>query len=99
MRCACSLDLLLTCFIHPFIHSFIHSFTHSFILETYIEPLQETTTQRRSKPSHLPRRTSERFKIWKGEPPEGTAAQRGDHSMLIAGGPTTEKALRCIMVI
>src|SRR6218665_1036069 len=25
---------------------------HSFILETYIEPLQETTTQRRSQPSH-----------------------------------------------
>ena|SRR6218665_2472419 len=26
----------------------IHSFIHSFILETYIAPLQETTTQRRS---------------------------------------------------
>src|SRR6218665_843886 len=25
---------------------------HSFILETYIAPLQETTTQRRSQPSH-----------------------------------------------
>jgi len=30
----------------------IHSFIHSFILETYIAPLQETTTQRRSQPSH-----------------------------------------------
>src|SRR6218665_4029120 len=27
-------------------------FIHSFILETYIAPLQETTTQRRSQPSH-----------------------------------------------
>src|SRR6218665_3300314 len=31
---------------------YIHSFIHSFILETYIAPLQETTTQRRSQPSH-----------------------------------------------
>src|SRR6218665_667379 len=29
-------------------HSTNHSFIHSFILETYIAPLQETTTQRRS---------------------------------------------------
>src|SRR6218665_1069936 len=28
------------------------TFIHSFILETYIAPLQETTTQRRSQPSH-----------------------------------------------
>src|SRR6218665_3227250 len=42
-----------------FIHSFIHSFW------TYIAPLQETTTQRRSQPSHgQKRRTSERCKIW-----------------------------------
>src|SRR6218665_401714 len=27
-------------------------FIHSFILKTYIAPLQETTTQRRSQPSH-----------------------------------------------
>src|SRR6218665_2922868 len=34
----------------------IHSFIHSFILETYIAPLQESTTQRRSQPSHGQRR-------------------------------------------
>ena len=28
-------------------------FIHSFILETYIAPLQDTTTQRRSQPSHV----------------------------------------------
>jgi len=28
------------------------SFIHSFILETYIAPVEETTTQRRSQPSH-----------------------------------------------
>jgi len=31
-------------------------FIHSFILETYIAPLQDTTTQRRSQPSHGQRR-------------------------------------------
>src|SRR6218665_2752877 len=57
---------------------------HSFILETYIAPLQETTTQRRSQPSHgQKRRTSERCKIWKGGPSARNAAQRGDHSMLM----------------
>jgi len=30
----------------------VWSFINSFILETYIAPLQETTTQRRSQPSH-----------------------------------------------
>src|SRR6218665_1427178 len=51
---------------------------HSFILETYIAYLQETTTQRRSQLSHgLKRRASERCKIWKGGPSEGTAAQMG----------------------
>src|SRR6218665_77618 len=30
----------------------LKTFIHSFILETYIAPLQETTTQRRSQPSH-----------------------------------------------
>src|SRR6218665_2605287 len=30
----------------------ILSFIHSFILETYIAPLEDTTTQRRSQPSH-----------------------------------------------
>ena len=59
----------------------------SFILETYIAPLQETT-QRRSQPSHGQRRsTSERCKIWKGGPSEGTAAQREDHSMLMDPPP------------
>src|SRR6218665_3289462 len=38
------------------VHSFIYSFIHSFILETYIAPLQETTTQRHSQPSHRQRR-------------------------------------------
>src|SRR6218665_1149613 len=56
--------------------------SYSFILETYIAPLKETITHRRSKPSHGQRRsTSERCKIWKGGPPEGTAAKRGFHSM------------------
>src|SRR6218665_828659 len=31
---------------------FLDSCIHSFILKTYIAPLQETTTQRRSQPSH-----------------------------------------------
>src|SRR6218665_2690750 len=51
------------------------SFFHTFILKTYIVPLQETTTQRFSQPSHgQRRRTLERCKIWKGGPSEGTAA-------------------------
>jgi len=54
-------------FVHSFIHSFIHSIIHSFILETYIAPLQDTTTQRHSQPSHgQRRRTRRRCKIWKG---------------------------------
>ena len=36
---------------------YIHSFIHSFIMETYIAPLQDTTTQRCSQPSHGQRRT------------------------------------------
>src|SRR6218665_3184833 len=57
-------------------------FIHSFILETCIAPLPETTTQRRSQPSHgRKRRTSERCKIWKGGPSARNAAQRGDHSI------------------
>src|SRR6218665_2471358 len=60
------------------------TFIHSFILETYIAPRQETTTQRRPQPSHgQKRRTSERCKIWKGGPSARNAAQRGDHSMLM----------------
>src|SRR6218665_966052 len=61
---------------------------HSFILETYIAPLQEPTTQRRSQPSHgQKRRTSERCKIWKGGPSARNVAQRGDHSMLMDPQP------------
>ena len=73
-------------FLHKrmFRDSFIHLFIHSFILETYIAPHQETTTQRRYQPSDRQRRwTWKRCKIWKGGPSEGTAAQRGDHSMLM----------------
>jgi len=63
-------------------------FLHSFILETYIAPLQETTTQRRSQPSHGQKtRTSERCRIWKGGPSARNAAQRGDHSMLMDSQP------------
>src|SRR6218665_3350219 len=43
--------------VFAFIHSFTHSFIHSFILEPYTAPLQDTTTQRRSQPSHGQRRT------------------------------------------
>ena|SRR6218665_576478 len=53
------------------LHDLVKQFTfiHSFILETYIAPLQDTTTQRRSQPSHdLRRKTSWRCKIWKGRP-------------------------------
>src|SRR6218665_870822 len=65
---------------------------NSFILETYIAPLQETTTQRRSQPSHgQKRRTSERCKIWKGGPSARNAAQRGDHSMLMDPQPNINK--------
>jgi len=48
---------------------FIHSFwnIYSFILETYTAPLQETTTQNRSQPSHGERRrTWQRCTIWRG---------------------------------
>src|SRR6218665_2436431 len=66
----------------------ILSFIHSFILETYIAPLQETTTQRCSQPIHgQKRRTSERCKIWKGGPSARNATQRGDHSMLMDPQP------------
>ena len=59
----------------------IHSFIHSFILETYIAPLQDNTTQRRSQPSHgQRRRTWGRCKIWKGRSAGRNAAQKGDHS-------------------
>src|SRR6218665_936502 len=58
------------------------SFIHSFILETYIAPLQDTTTQRSSQPSHGQRRkTSGKCKIWKGGSSARNAAQWGDHPM------------------
>jgi len=55
-------------------------FIHSFILETYIVPLQEITTQRRSQPSHDQRRTSERCKIRGVGKSARNAAQMGDHA-------------------
>src|SRR6218665_3103011 len=77
-----------------YVRTHVHSFIHSFILETYIAPLQETTTQRRSQPSHGQKRTSERCKIWKGGPSARNAAQR-------VVGPSAwthnRKALRCII--
>src|SRR6218665_3149991 len=64
------------------------SFIHSFILETYIATLQETTTQRRSQPSHgQKRRTSERCKILKGGSSARNVAKRGGHSMLMDPQP------------
>jgi len=63
---------------------------NSFILQTYIAPPKETTTQICSKPSHSQRRrTSERCKIWKGGTSARIPAQRGDH----VDGPTTENPL------
>src|SRR6218665_881285 len=71
-------------------------FIHSFVLETYIAPLQETTTQRRSQPSHgHKRKTSKRCKIWKGGPSARKGRSKG--RSFYADGPTTEKALRCII--
>src|SRR6218665_1608143 len=35
-------------YIYIYTHIYIYIFIHSFILETYIAPLQETTTQRRN---------------------------------------------------
>src|SRR6218665_3803706 len=70
-------------------------FIHSFVLETYIEPLQETTTQRCSQPSHgQRRRTSERFKIRKG----GHSARNAAH-IIPFDGSTTEKAICSIIAI
>jgi len=60
-------------------------FIHSVILETYIALLQETTTL--SPDNGQGRWTSERCKIWKGEPSARNAAQRGDHSMLMDPQP------------
>jgi len=49
--------------------NWIYAGINSFILETYIAPLQETTSQRRSQPSRSQsRKTSERCIIWKGRP-------------------------------
>src|SRR6218665_2363653 len=71
-----------------------HLAFHSFILETYIVPLQDTTTQKRTQHSHCQRRkTSRKCKIWKGLAisNERSSTGRSFH----ADGPTTEKALRC----
>ena len=60
----------------------------SFILETYIAPLQNTTTQRRSHPSHgKKRKTSGKCKMWKGGSSARNAPQLGDLSMLMGGQP------------
>ena len=66
------------------------SFIHLFILETYIAPLQDTITQRRSQPSHgQRRRTWGRCKICKGRSSANlrNAAQQGDHSSRPMGPP------------
>jgi len=61
------------------------TYFHSFILETYIAPLRDTTTQRRSQPSHGQRRnTWGKCKIWKGGSSARNAARQGDHSMPMA---------------
>src|SRR6218665_1955728 len=66
---------------------------HSFILETYIAPLQDTITQRRSQPSHGQRRkTCGKCKIWKGGSSARNAAQHGDHSMLMSPQPKRPSA-------
>ena len=63
-------------------------FIQSVILETYIAPLQNTTTQRRSQPSHGQRKkTWGKCKIWKGGSSARNAAQRVDHSMLMGQQP------------
>ena len=70
------LSVLMHIYISTCLHTYIHTCTliHSVILETSIAPLQETTTERCSQPTQgQRRRTSERCKIWKGGPSEGTA--------------------------
>src|SRR6218665_503092 len=68
---------------------------HSFILETYIAPLQETTTQRRSQPSHGQKEGLQRDVKFgrRAISKERSSKGRSFH----ADGPTTEKALRCII--
>jgi len=78
--------------IHPSIHYIIHSFIHSFI--TYIAPLQDTTTQRRSQLSHgQRRRTWGRYKIWKGRSSARNAVRQGDHSMPMGPQPLCKDRL------
>src|SRR6218665_1114128 len=76
--------------------SIIHSFIRSFVLETYIAPLQETTTQRRSQPSHGQKKEDFRemsnLEGWTIST-ERSSKGRSFH----ADGPTIEKALRCII--
>src|SRR6218665_5996 len=61
-----------------------YSIIHLVILETYIAPLQDTTTQRRSQPSHGQRR-----RTLKGRSSARNAAQQGDHSRPM--GPQPKK--------
>src|SRR6218665_4174853 len=74
------------------IKDFIHSFIHSFILETYIAHLQETTTQRRSQPMVTVKKEGLQTSGW-AISKERSSKGRSFH----ADGPTTEKALRCII--
>src|SRR6218665_2032543 len=72
-----------------------NEFLHSFILEIYIAPLQETTTQRRSQPSHGQKEGLQRdVKFGRVGHQQGT--QLKGRSFL-ADGSTTEKALRFII--
>ena len=82
------LAFFLAYFLPSFGLSLVHYFLHSFILETYIAPLQDTTTQKRSQPSHGQRRkTWEKCNIWKGGSSARNAAQHGAHSMLMGPQP------------
>ena len=68
-----------------------YSFIHSFILETYITPLQDPITQRRSQPSHGQKGLQGDVYL------EGLAISKERSSTgrsVHADGPATEKALR-----
>jgi len=72
-----------------------YSFIHSFIPETYIAPLQDITTQRRSQPSHGQRRRIwGRCKILKGRSLARNTAQRGGHSMPMGPQPKSSFAAK-----
>ena len=91
--CVCMYVCEYVC-MHASIYVARHFFIHSFIPETYIAPLQDTTTQRHSQPSHGQRRKTwgksknlERRVISK----ERSSTGRSFH----ADGPTTKKILCC----